>query len=245
MKQIQILLLFSLFTIVCCNKQKDEKVVPNNKEITSDKFQIKKKNYGQNEIKKAIELNEQEFVNFIDTTKNINHFYQFETSYSYTILGYCCKLNRYDFVKKILSKKADILLGTQDDAYELDALYVAIENQNEKIVNLLLENKAKVNSIYTESGLGPLSLACKFSNFKIIETLVNHNADIKGNYNPESEMASFPIIEATISKNKEAIKLLIEKGADINQVDLEGVSALSYAKDNDQEIYNYLLNTVK
>ena len=53
-------------------------------------------------------------------------------------------------------------------------------------------------------------------------------------------MASIPIIEAEISKNKEAVKLLVEKGSDINQVGLDGFSALSYAKANNKEIYNLL-----
>lgn len=244
MKCFKMLLLLTLFSFTFCTKSKNEKVVSNSKQTESGQSD-NKDSYDQNDIKKAIELNQSEFVDYIANTKDIDSFYQFEKLNSYTILGYCCKYDRYDFVKKIISRKADISLGKQDETYEFDALFVAIENQNERMVNLLLEHKANVNSIYTESGISPLSLACRFSNFKIIETLINKGADIKGNYNPESEMASIPILEAVISKNKEAIKLLAEKGADIDQVNLEGVSALSYAKSHDQQIYDFLLNYAK
>ncbi|WP_337966765.1 ankyrin repeat domain-containing protein [uncultured Flavobacterium sp.] len=235
MKNIKILVLLSLVAFISCDKKGDKKTISN-----SNKIETVKSDDKGNYIKKAIELNQADFVHYIDTVKNINTFYQFDESNSYTILGYCCKFNRYDFVKRLISRKADIKLGEEDDYYQYDALYVAIENQHEKLVDLLLENKANVNSTYTESGLSPLSLACQFSNFHIIEALINHNADIKGNYNRATDMASIPIIEAVMSKNKEAIKLLVEKGADVNQVDLDGISALSYAKTNDQEIYNLL-----
>ncbi|RKR11623.1 ankyrin repeat protein [Flavobacterium sp. 90] len=227
-------LLLLQIIVLSCKKSENENV------IKTASTQSAKGNQDQNYIKKAIELNQADFVHYIDTTKNINAFYKFDESNSYTILGYCCKFGRYDFVKKLISKKADIALGQEDEDYQYDALYVAIENQNEKIVDLLLENKANVNSIYTEGGLTPLSFACQFSNFHIVEALINHNADIKGKYNPQTEMASIPIIEAVKSKNKEAVKLLVEKGADVNQVDLEETSALSYAKANDPEIYNLL-----
>jgi|GEM_PF-935431 len=235
MKNIKIMLLFSLVAFISCDKKEDKKTVSNSNKIETFKSRDK-----ENYIKKAIELNQADFVHYIDTTKNINAFYKFDESNSYTILGYCCKFGRYDFVKRLISRKADIKLGEEDEYYQYDALCVAIENQHEKLVDLLLENKANVNSIYTEDGLTPLSLACQFSNFHIIEALINHNADIKGKYNPATDMASIPIIEAVISKNKEAVKLLVEKGADVNQVDLDGISALSYAKTNDQEIYNLL-----
>lgn len=231
-KLVCLLLLQIIF--LSCKKSENENV------IKTASIQSAKENQDQNYIKKAIELNQANFVHYIDTTKNINAFYKFDESNSYTILGYCCKFGRYDFVKRLISKKSDIKLGEEDEDYQYDALYVAIENQHEKLVDLLLENKANVNSTYTESGLSPLSFACQFSNFHIVEALINHNADIKGNYNPQTEMASIPIIEAVKSKNKKAIKLLVEKGADVNQVDLEETSALSYAKANDQEIYNLL-----
>jgi len=234
-----VFLLLLQIIVLSCKKSENENV------IKTASTQSAKGNQDQNYIKKAIELNQADFVHYIDTTKNINAFYKFDESNSYTILGYCCKFGRYDFVKRLILKKADITLGEEDEYYQYDALYVAIENQNEKIVDLLLENKANANSTYTESGLSPLSLACKFSNFHIIEALINHNADIKGNYNPATDMASIPIIEAVKSKNKEAVKLLVEKGADVNQVDLDGISALSYAKTNDQEIYNLLNQLLK
>jgi hypothetical protein len=231
-KLVCLLLLQIIF--LSCKKSENENV------IKTASAQSSKGNQDRNYIKKAIELDQADFVHYIDTTKNINAFYKFDESNSYTILGYCCKFDRYDFVKKLISKKADITLGEEDEDYQYDALYVAIENQNEKIVDLLLENKANVNSIYTEGGLTPLSFACQFSNFHIVEALINHNADIKGKYDPQTEMASIPIIEAVKSKNKEAVKLLVEKGADVNQVDLEETSAVSYAKAKDQEIYNLL-----
>ncbi len=240
MKNIKILVLLSLVAFISCDKKGDKKTISN-----SNKIETVKSDDKGNYIKKAIELNQADFVHYIDTVKNINTFYQFGESNSYTILGYCCKFNRYDFVKRLISRKADIKLGEEDDYYQYDALYVAIENQHEKLVDLLLENKANVNSTYTESGLSPLSLACQFSNFHIIEALINHNADIKGNYNPETDMASIPIIEAVMSKNKEAIKLLVEKGADVNQVGLDEISALSYAKTNNPEIYNLLNQLLK
>ncbi|MEN2400567.1 ankyrin repeat domain-containing protein [Flavobacterium sp. MC2016-06] len=229
--KLVVLLLLQIIVLSC---KKSENV------IKTASTQSTNKNSDQNYIKKAIELNQADFVHYIDTTKNINVFYKFDGSNSYTILGYCCKFDRYDFVKRLISRKADIKLGEVDEYYQYDALYVAIENQNEKIVDLLLENKANVNSIYTEDGLTPLSFACQFSNFRIVEALINHNADIKGKYNPQTDMASIPVIEAVKSKNKEAVKLLVEKGADANQVDLEETSALSYAKANNQEIYNLL-----
>ncbi|MFB9079038.1 ankyrin repeat domain-containing protein [Flavobacterium procerum] len=241
MNKIKTLLLVSFAVFISCNKKADEKKPATKSQVQSNNA----KNSIENDIKKAIESNDESFVTFIDTTKNINKYYQFEDVDTYTILGYCCKFGRYDFVEKIIQRKADLSMAKEDEYYQYDALYIAIENQNEKIVDLLLEKKVDVNRTYTESGITPLSLACQYSNFHIIETLINHKANVDGTYNRETDMASIPILEAVMSKNKEAVKLLVEKGANINQIDLEGVSALGYAKTHNQELHKLLLSTIK
>lgn len=87
-----------------------------------------------------------------------------------------------------------------------------------------------VNVIYTENGLGPLSLACKNGNLNIVKKLVKQKANINGNYSSETDMCSIPLLESVQNYNRDIILYLFDNGADINQKDLEGASFIDYIK---------------
>lgn len=108
----KIILLLVLFCLYSCNKRVDSVIIND-----SDK---------KIDIKKMIQQNDKAFYNFVDSTKNINKFYEFENEQTYTVLGYACKLKKYDFINAILLKKPDLTLGKEDEYNTYDPLFIAI-----------------------------------------------------------------------------------------------------------------------
>jgi ankyrin repeat protein len=84
------------------------------------------------------------------------------------------------------------------------ALQIAIEQDSEELVHLLLKYKAGCRLL--------LPIACEKNNLKIIQTLVAHNADLTAT--DEDNRLSLHI--ACQKGNIAAVKLLIKAGADVN-----------------------------
>ncbi len=100
----------------------------------------------------------------------------------------------------------------------------AINKGNKEMALFLLENGAEDR--------GSLSAAVYKGDKELIQLLLEKGADINNG----------ALISAIYSNNKEMIQLLLEKGADVNYEDIDGNTALDYAKRNgNKEIEELLL----
>src|SRR5690606_24544704 len=95
---------------------------------------------------------------------------------------------------------ADINIAKSDDIYEVDALFVAIENNHYSIVKYLIDNGSNTNKLYNEDGLTPIVLASKLNLYDISELLIKNGVHI----NSASKALEF----AQQNKNDRLIKLL-------------------------------------
>jgi ankyrin repeat protein len=157
----------------------------------------------------------------IDESK-INDFTSKIDGFDYTQLGVSCKDNNLENVEKLISKGADIEIAKKNDIYEFDALYVAIENKKNKIVEFLINKKAKVNQIYDEEGFTPLVLACKLNDIDIVKLLLRNGANVDGAKLVETDYTLIPLQIAIENSNIDLAKLLLESGANQNLTDRNG-----------------------
>ncbi|XP_057334445.1 uncharacterized protein LOC130673443 [Microplitis mediator] len=77
-------------------------------------------------------------------------------------------------IRVLLNKGADVNMPMNDGR---TALHLAVQTDNEEIVNTLLEYNPKVN-VSDAKGITPLHLAAQTENSKIVDSLLNKNADI-------------------------------------------------------------------
>ena len=92
-------------------------------------------------------------------------------------------------------------------------LHIATLYNFDKVVNILLENKADVNAknCYNET---PLHIAARYNFDKIINALLKHKADV----NVKNCYDETPLHYAARYNHLEAVKILIEHKADIKNV---------------------------
>lgn len=160
---------------------------------------------------------------------------------SYTLLGYACKYPRIDFMKELMLRKANINIAQADEIYEYDALYVAIEANNEAAVRILLDNGANPNGNYTEDGLSPLALACINNHVENVKILIAKKAYVNGNA-AEQGKVFVPLIISVNNDSYQISKLLIAAGADPNLKNTENQSAITVAKNKGNSTIEALLS---
>ncbi len=88
-------------------------------------------------------------------------------------------------------------------------LHIAVEKNNEQMVEILIAAKAKVNAV-TQNGITPLHVAAQKGNKMIIARLIQAGASI----NASSNVGCTPLHEAAAAGHKDATKLLLESKAD-------------------------------
>jgi ankyrin repeat protein len=142
-----------------------------------------------------------------------------------------------------------------EDNYYATALMLACLNDEAEIAALLIEREANVNKP-NHGGQTPLMAACIKGNYKIADLLIRSGAKInfisgdgntalmlaiRSNQNPEALETlwiglSVEKRNQTASEHEAIIRLLLEKEADVNQVDEEGRrTALIFACAENQE----------
>jgi ankyrin repeat protein len=106
-------------------------------------------------------------------------------------------------------------------------LYIAAENGNKDIVELLLAKGADVNA-KTDRGSTPLHLAAFHNHRNVLELLLVKGAQV----NEKSDSGCTPLYSAAEKNSMDAAKLLIAKGAEIDANAENGFSPLHIAAQN-------------
>lgn len=127
-----------------------------------------------------------------------------------------------DIVNLLIKNGADI---NAKENQGVAPLHWAVSQGNQPAADALLRNGADVN-ITDNSNKTPLHYACIRDNESVVLSLVKHNANV----NIQCEVNNWtPIFFAVRNKNLKIVKLLLEKGADINKKDAMGASILPLA----------------
>ena len=102
------------------------------------------KSNNSNSYSNVIEaIKKKDNVTFAYTIKeitNVDSLIAVDSTHSYSLLGFACLYNNKEAVEHLIKMKADLYKVYADDIYIYDALYVAINTQNENMV-LYLINK--------------------------------------------------------------------------------------------------------
>lgn len=171
------------------------------------------------------------------------------------ILSYAMENSDENIVKYLVENGADMY------SYEITALYQAVLNLNPKLVEYFLDKGASIEKAGGTDVYGNIMMAAAGSKFNnsndkspvdltLLEKSAENSAKItemligKADKNiiNDSLEGKTPLIIAVGNSYIDTAKILIENGANINEVDFEGWSALSYAVNNgDIEIAKLLL----
>jgi ankyrin repeat protein len=143
-------------------------------------------------------------------------------------------------VKLLLHYGADVNAGNNAG---YTALMVACKEGFPDVVRLLLKHGAKVN-IAAKTGHTALLCAVSFepvdlhSTLEVINLLLDHGANV----NAKGLKKTTPLMNAAWFGLKEAVELLLRRGAALNESDETGRTALSMAQEKQhQEISDFLI----
>ena len=154
---------------------------------------------------------------------------ELQDKYYHIPLHYAILFNKYDIIETIINNMTNLNFKTLEGD---TALHLIIKNnsdeiQNKKfnIIKTLLDKKININSNNLENQ-NVLHLAIENNDIIITKLLLDNNIDI----NIETtNMHYTPILIASINKNTEICKLLINYELNINCQDIYGNSILNYA----------------
>ena len=185
-----------------------------------------------------------------------------------TLLMYACEKGRVELVRELIKKGADLEKTDSDGDNALLFAIFNYEDQPQKnleIIKLLIDAGAKVN--LDENSFEPLTAAISCADFKVVKLLVEAGAKIsegtenfhyqnslnqalKCSKNPELAKYFLNLglkviprhfqTAAEYQKDVEVIKLLIDKGCNVNQIGANGTTPLIEAIKN-YEIVKFLL----
>jgi len=108
-------------------------------------------------------------------------------------------------------------------------LFEAIEQQNSKIVHLLLEHGAFPNALNYDKKT-PMWIAAQMGNPEIVEALFEKQADIEARciVGVDPKNTSTPLMIAAQSRHSAVVNFLVQKKANISACDKYGKTALMY-----------------
>ena len=146
----------------------------------------------------------------------------------------------------VMIVRALLNAGANPDAIRTDSdvhnpnytnpLIGAEEQHNCSIAHLLIEYHANIHA-RDARGDTPLLIATNYPDFSEIEYLLQHGADIE----EQDEHQERPLLRAAINDNIFAVKCLIKHGADVNHSNIEGCTALYYAREGQNPAIEKLL----
>ena len=188
------------------------------------------KDYYRSAIKAIKNNNLAELAANMKYINNVDSFIPLDSYHSYSLLGYACLYKNKPAIQKLIAMKANIDEAFCDEVFIYDALYMAIDNEDEGLVKQLLAMGADPNRPYNENGLCPLVASCYVNNVAIASLLLKHGAKADGLGNLGGDYIECPLIKAVIKGNKDMVLLLLKHGAKKGEKDEEGRTALYYAK---------------
>ena len=188
------------------------------------------KDYYRSAIKAIKNNNLVELASNMKYINNVDSFIPLDSYHSYSLLGYACLYKNKSAIQKLIAMKANIDEAFCDEVFIYDALYMAIDNEDEGLVKQLLAMGTDPNRPYNENGLCPLAASCNVNNVAIASLLLKHGAKADGLGNLGGDYIECPLIKAVIKGNKDMVLLLLKHGAKKGIKDEEGRTALYYAK---------------
>ncbi|CEG57575.1 ankyrin repeat domain-containing protein [Legionella fallonii] len=132
------------------------------------------------------------------------------------------KGEREDLVVAALEAGADPNARLSDGC---TPLFLAVENNKEREVLLLIKKDADVNLALYEDGYSPLHMAVENGNRALIEILIRAGAEVT----QDSESCDSPLAIAVRNRDRNAAELLIKAGADPNGLSVDGRGLLNIA----------------
>ncbi len=136
-----------------------------------------------------------------------------------SLLSISCRYGHQNLVRFLLDKKA--LINEKTGNYLFVPLHHSVVQGSEEICRVLIYNDANLN-IEDVHGNTPLHWAAKLGDRSMTDTLVSFDADIHHlNFNQQT-----PLFYATEHHNVEIVRMLLERGAEVNLKDTEGYTPL-------------------
>ncbi len=188
------------------------------------------KDYYRSAIKAIQTDNLAELAANVKHINNIDSFIPLDSYHSYSLLGYACLYKNKPAIQKLIAMKANIDEVFSDEIFIYDALYMAIDKEDEGLVKQLLAMGADPNRPYNENGLCPLVASCNVNNIAIASLLLKHSAKADGVGNLGGDYIENPLITAVMKGNKYMVQLLLRYGAKKGVKDETGRSPLFYAR---------------
>jgi len=190
------------------------------------------------QIKKIVETE-----NVSDLEKQIENGFNINATFrgNLTILHYAIMERKFDFVKVLIEKGADINDQTND---LWTPLYLATSStwRNDSIAEYLINKGANIE-IGAKYGFTPIFNTVSYSNepnYYIFKLLIDSGANIDISCPKCCNQTLF--IRCCYWGTTDMINLLLEKGIDINQVDCKGRNGLTLAiMEGNNNIVEYLL----
>jgi ankyrin repeat protein len=103
---------------------------------------------------------------------------------------------------------------------------LAAAARNLDIVKLLIENGARLDDRSKKDDASALTLAAANGDLEIVTHLLDHKADI----DLPGALGETALIKATRGRHNSVVKLLIERGASVEETDASGTTALEIAQ---------------
>jgi len=136
-------------------------------------------------------------------------------------------------VESLLKDTDDNVNITAVDKRDFDALMYAVRDGHVKVVNLLLNHLQKQNKHFdnrrTKYGLTHVLYAALNGHKECVELLYQNSKKGKEILNCTDEYGFTPLMGAARNGHMETAKVLIELGADVEQRDRNGLTALFWA----------------
>ena len=123
-----------------------------------------------------------------------------------------CQKGHLSIVELLIAKGTDFDAKSKKPNKFKTALMEASENGHYPVVKCLLYNNANPNIVSNE-GKTALHYSCSLGHHHIVALLLDHNADPNPNSTGET-----PLIIAFRKRDYKMMKLLLEKGADVNEL---------------------------